>query len=77
MTNMEIDPHLQQLLTVEGFIAKFWEYIGEYPGKMEEAYEAVERLHEGTFGKRRYTNYNSFRVNMTNYLKRKKNEPKN
>jgi hypothetical protein len=67
-----IDPNTQKLLTVPGFIDKFWEMLNEYPGNMEGAYNAVERLYQGTFGKRKYANYNSFRVNMSNYLKRKK-----
>ncbi len=70
---MIIEPHLQRLLTTHGFICAFWEMSGEYRTQPE-AYEAVEILHEQTFGKRKYKDYESFRVTMQTFLKREKSK---
>lgn len=60
MVEAMIEPHIQRLLTQEGFIEAFYEQCADYKTH-EEAYEGVERLYERYFGKRKYSNFNSFR----------------
>ncbi len=64
-----IDLHIRDLLTPEGFEKKFYEFCVEYDTQFE-AYEATERMYETYFGKRKYSEFNSFRVARQ---KRKKN----
>ena len=64
-----IEPHIQRLLTTEGFINAFWAMCSDYNTHME-AYEAVERLYERNFGKRRYASFESFWQVKKRYLDR-------
>lgn len=67
---MSLEPHLQRLLTTEGFIDSFWSMCIDYKTQ-EQAYEAVERLYERTFGKRRYSGFDSFRTIRDRFIKQK------
>lgn len=51
---------ITDLLTLEGFSAKFYELTQSYP-TYEEAYECCEQLHLKYFRHRKYSSYNSFR----------------
>lgn len=73
---MALEKHLQRLMTTEGFIEAFWEMSSEYPGCQEKAYEAVDSMHEGVFGSRKYASFNSFRNVMYIHLKKKQNGKK-
>jgi uncharacterized protein YktA (UPF0223 family) len=64
-----IEEHYLKLMTVKGFIERYWEFIGIYPSH-EEAYNAVEKQYEMAFGKRKYSDYTSFRVVKSNYMKK-------
>lgn len=63
---MSTEPHLTQLLTVEGFISRYWELLCFYPS-CREAYDAVERQYIGAFGKRKYNDYNTFKAVLSRF----------
>lgn len=65
-----IDKHMQKLLTVEGFIERYMEMLPDYWSGLE-AYNAAEKQHEMTFGKRKYSDYDTFRVVLSRYNKSK------
>lgn len=56
-------------LTAEGFEEVFFDEVRTSSTYME-AYEKVEVWHEETFGKRRYSDYNSFRNTKTQRMKK-------
>ena len=68
-----LEPHLQALLTVDGFIKAFWEIRPNYRTK-EEAYEIVEQIYEATFGSRKYSSFKSFYNIYIKYLNERKKE---
>jgi len=70
-TAPKLEKHILKLLDTQGFIDKYWEMLGEY-STGEAAYEAAERLHITNFGERKYKNFESFRVNMSRFLKKDK-----
>ena len=49
------------LLSADGFVREFWDKAKEHK-TLKGAYEAVEKDHIELFGKRKYSDYNSFRV---------------
>ena len=49
------------LLSADGFVREFWKRAKKHKTLIE-AYENLESEYETTFGKRRYSDYNSFRV---------------
>ena len=57
------------LLSPEGFSKRFWEKSKEYK-TYKEAYEKLEQDFEKHFGKRRYSDYDSFRVCRDRKLKK-------
>jgi hypothetical protein len=58
-----------RLQSQEGFID---EYLNEvkWHDRYRDAYETIEKVYEQFFGKRRFENYESFRVILSLYLKR-------
>ena len=63
------------LLTIEGFSEAFQRNIKNFPTH-EAAYEQVEESYFYFFGKRKYTDYESFRVTYSKWSK-KKNKKRN
>ena len=49
------------IYSASGFVREFWDRSKEYK-TLKSAYEAVEQEHIELFGKRKYSDYNSFRV---------------
>ena len=49
------------IYSASGFVREFWDRSKEYK-TLKGAYEAVEQEHIELFGKRKYSDYNSFRV---------------
>lgn len=55
-----IDPYIQQLMSLDGWVKRYWEMLPDY-GTMEATYEAIERQYMGAFGCRKYADFESFR----------------
>ena len=66
----KIDPYILELLNFEGFLKVFYRYCAHY-STQELAYDAVERLYEANFGKRKYANFESFRQIRNRFLKKR------
>ena len=49
------------LISPEGFVQEFWNRAKKHKTLIA-AYEDLEKDFEQTFGKRRYSDYNSFRI---------------
>lgn len=49
------------LISADGFVKEFWKRAKQHKTLIQ-AYENLEKDYEKTFGKRRYSDYNSFRV---------------
>jgi hypothetical protein len=49
------------LISAEGFVKEFWKRTKTHKTLLA-AYEDLEREYQQTFGKRRYSDYNSFRT---------------
>ena len=49
------------IYSASGFVREFWEKAKIHK-KLKDAYEAAEQEHIALFGKRKYSDYNSFRV---------------
>lgn len=69
--NQQLEPHVLKLMTAEGFDARFFEMCQHYPTDAL-AYEAVERQYESYFGKRRYSNYESYRKTKNKRINKSK-----
>ncbi len=50
-----------KIYSANGFVREFWERTKEYK-TFKSAYESLEKEHIDLFGKRKYADYNSFRV---------------
>jgi len=50
-----------RIYSATGFVREFWEKVKEHK-TLKSAYESVEKEHIEIFGKRKYSDYNSFRV---------------
>ena len=50
-----------RIYSATGFVREFWEKVKEHK-TLKSAYESVEKEHVEIFGKRKYSDYNSFRV---------------
>jgi len=50
-----------KIYSAKGFVREFWERTKEYK-TFKSAYESLEEEHIELFGKRKYSDYNSFRV---------------
>lgn len=68
---MVYPPEILRLLEIDGFNKAFEEKMAEHK-TYSEAYEEVERLHYAKFGKRKYSDYESFRVFRTRLIKKSK-----
>ena len=72
MDNVELEQlktipeHIRKLQEIEHFAGLFWQLCADY-GTYERAYEAAERIYQTYFGKRRYKNYESFRIARIRY----------
>lgn len=64
----KIPDSVLKLMTKEGFLELFWAKVTSGM-TYRNAYEEVEREHEGVFRKRRYSNFESFEVVL--YRKKK------
>lgn len=49
------------IYSADGFVREFWDRSKEHK-TLKGAYESVEQEHIELFGKRKYSDYNSFRV---------------
>ena len=49
------------------FIEMYYDYFSECKDH-EQAYERIERLHENLLGKRKYSDYDSFRVSKSKFM---------
>ena len=49
------------LISADGFVREFWKRAKNHK-TMIAAYEELEKEYRETFGKRRYADYNSFRI---------------
>ena len=56
------------IYSASGFVREFWDRSKEYK-TLKSAYESVEQNHIELFGKRKYSDYNSFRVCRARKLK--------
>mgnify|MGYP003650104920 FL=1 len=56
------------IYSADGFVREFWDRSKEYK-TLKSAYESVEQEHIELFGKRKYSDYNSFRVCRDRKLK--------
>ncbi len=66
---MKIDLEILALLSPNGFDDRFWKYAKETKTYLE-AYERTEIEHEKNFGKRKYSDYNSYRNCRDKRIKR-------
>ena len=64
-----IDLKILALLTPNGFDDRFWKYAKETKTYVE-AYEKTEIEHEKHFGKRKYSDYNSYTTSRNKRLKK-------
>jgi hypothetical protein len=65
----KIPQNILKLLDLEGFIAQYYSFCSKYDTNLE-AYNATEELYEQWFLKRRYSDYESFRVVKNRSLKK-------
>ena len=56
------------IYSADGFVREFWDRSKEHK-TLKGAYESVEQQHIKLFGKRKYSDYNSFRVCRDRKLK--------
>lgn len=63
--------NILKLLDLQGFIDYYYKICLDFDTN-QEAYERVESIHLEYFGKRKYSNYNSFRSVRNRNLKNKK-----
>ena len=49
------------LISPDGFVREFWKRAKNHK-KLISAYEELEQEYQQAFGKRRYSDYNSFRI---------------
>ena len=56
------------IYSTSGFVREFWDRSKNYK-TLKSAYESVEQEHIELFGKRKYSDYNSFRVCRDRKLK--------
>ena len=68
-----IDLKILALLSPNGFDERFWKYAKETKTYVE-AYEKTEIEHAEHFGKRKYSDYNSFRNCRDRRIKRNANK---
>lgn len=69
------EPHILNLLDVEGYMAYYYQMLVEYseekqPGQL--AWEATERAYKRYFDKEKYTSYQSFKSALSRFNKSKR-----
>ena len=69
---VKYEPHILKLLDIQGFY-DLWISRIAYSDTYEAAYELAEGFFESYFARRRFSNYNSFRTSVSQWLK-KRNE---
>ena len=69
---VKYEPHILKLLDIQGFY-ELWISRIAYSQTYEQAYELAEGFFESYFDRRRFSNYNSFRTSVSQWLK-KRNE---
>jgi len=69
-----IDPVMKKLLSAEGFADYYFEMMDLYPSQME-AYERLEDFHIQVTGRRRYSEFDSFRKVLDRRLKKERGNP--
>ena len=65
-----IDKKVLILISADGFVREFWNRAKNYD-KLIDAYEDLEKDYTKHFGKRRYSDYNSFKTCRDRKIKRK------
>lgn len=74
--HVNVAPYPQEILdlqTLEGFENQFWILWGTDAYKSQKAcYEDLECHHEHFYGKRRFEDYNSFKVQLSKYHKKRR-----
>jgi len=65
-----IEPYIQELLTVEGFIKRYFDMLSDY-GTCQETYYAIERQYHSAFGKNKYSNYDTFKQVLSRHINKK------
>jgi hypothetical protein len=65
---MKYEPHILRMQEFIGFYDQWCSLIGYYQTHLE-AYEATERMYENYFGKRRYKNFETFKVLVSRHFK--------
>lgn len=68
----KIDVALQKLISADGFADYYFEMQDLYPSQME-AYERLEDFHIQVTGRRRYSEFDSFRKVLDRRLKKQRN----
>ena len=68
-----IEPHYLELMTLEGWVKRYWEMLPDYE-TMEATYEAIERQYIFAFGKRKYSDFASFKQCFYRYQKNKQTD---
>lgn len=63
-----LDPLLARLMSIEGFVDYYLRMVGLYPSNRL-AYERLEDFYVTLTGKRRYSEFKSFTIVLTRYLK--------
>jgi hypothetical protein len=71
---MKLNEREASLLTKAGFISAVDLIFKESGTTYKQAYDEVERELEQATGKRRYSGYDSFRVQLVRFRKRKNNQ---
>ncbi|WP_390553562.1 hypothetical protein [Alistipes indistinctus] len=66
-----MEPALQKLLSAEGFADYFFEMQDLYPSQMA-AYERLEDFHINVMGRRRYSEFDSFRKTLYRRMKKER-----
>jgi len=67
-----IEAHYLELLELSGWVKQYWQMLPDY-GTMEATYEALERKYERAFGKRKYSDFDSFRQGFYRYQRNQNN----
>ena len=61
-----------KIYSADGFIREFWQRAKDYK-YLKQAYESLEKEHIEIFGKRKYSDYDSFRVCRDRKVKKAQN----
>jgi len=72
---MKYQNHILKMQEFIGFYDKWCSMLGYY-NTNEQAYEATERIYKNYFGKRRYKNFESFKVTVSKYFNKTPVNPK-